>query len=272
MAAFLQNTPFLLLLALHAAAAYLAWLGLKSLRKPEKAGTWPVPEPVTLPREVEEQLSRVDWASREVLVGSVRTAEQLRFNLENRCYYVPARYLTDRQPPIRYIALHEEGPGQTPGIRYAAEVLSHRVVPRGTIPVTMRPKADPAEPYCCFRLTPWQKLPQTIVLQDTPRGKPRFTNRFLLEHCSRSWQLFAVSSEKEYRLLAAVGMAFAKASAALPGEAVLYCLSGFPHRLLAEKGWVTLQLPDGQILDRIPLSNFTRSPRAVFLRIRKALP
>lgn len=267
---FLQDAASLLLLVLHGAALYLVWRGLRAILKPEGSGTGPVPEPVTLPREVEEPLSQVDWSTREVLVGSVRTAEQLRFNLEACCYYVPARYLTDRQPPVRFIALHEEGPGQNPGIRWFGEVASVQTVPRGTIPVAMRPKADPEEPYCFFRLKPWQALPQAIALQGTPRGKPRFTNRFLLEHCSSSWQLFAVSSEEDYRLLIAVDKAFSRASSALPGEAALY-QAGSSHRLLAEKGWVTVQNSRGHILDRIPLSSHTQSPRAVFLRIRKAI-
>lgn len=45
------------------------------------------------------------------MVGTVRTAEQLQFNIDKQGYYVPAKYITDDLLPIRYIALHEEAIG-----------------------------------------------------------------------------------------------------------------------------------------------------------------
>ena len=265
----LHNAASLSLLVLHVAAVYLVWRGLRSILKPDGAAM-PAAEEIVLSRETEEALSGVDWSRREVLVGSVRTPEQLCFNLEARAYYVPARYLSGTPGPLRYVALHQEGPGQEPGIRLFAEILNVRQVPRGTIPVTMRSRTNPEEPYCFFDLGPWQQLPRPIVLQDTPRGKPRFTNRFLLEHCGSSYQLFAVSSEEGYRLLAAVCAAFDRASTLPPRKAAAY-RAGDSHRLLAEPGWVTVQDAAGRTLDRIPLSAYSKSPRAVFLRVRRLI-
>src|SRR5699024_3779474 len=78
-------------------------------------------ERASLPRGIEEKLAKVDWSVKDVMVGTVRTAEQLQFNLDKNGYYVPAKYISDKQLPIKYIALLEEGLGGTSGIKRYGE-------------------------------------------------------------------------------------------------------------------------------------------------------
>ena len=134
------------------------------------------------------------WDRRDTMVGSVRSWEQLSYNLSHRCYYVPGRFLTEEHFPIGYIALHERDSQEIPCIVRLGEVVSVSSVPRETIPVSMRSVTDPNELYYFFAVKEWETLPHRIEIRDTPWGKPLFTHRFLLDRCRVSWELFAVSS------------------------------------------------------------------------------
>lgn len=218
-----------------------------------------------LPRELETELEQADWTQRDVLVGAVRTSEQLRFNLKKRAYYVPTRFLPEEHPRIRYIALCERDADGGPGIRWVAQVQSEEERPRGEIPVTMRRGGDPRECYRYFTLRKWQQLPRTVTVQDAYPGKPQFTSRFLLEHCTASWQLFAVSTPEEYRLLRILDRAYGD----LPGTGA-YQLDR-DRRLLVADGYFTVTGGQGEVLDQIAAANIRRSPAAAFARIRELL-
>ena len=75
--------------------------------------------------------------------------------------------------PIKYIALHEEGLGNTSGIKRYGEVLTAQKIKRGRIPVTMRPGANPEELYYYFAVRKWIDLPQAIEIRDSFKGKPQ---------------------------------------------------------------------------------------------------
>ena len=228
-------------------------------------------ERASLPRGIEEKLAKVDWSVKDVMVGAVRTAEQLKFNIEKRGYYAPARYISEDQLPIRYIALHEEGLGGKSGILRFGEVLTTRVLKRSTIPVTMRPGAIPDEKYYYFTVRKWIELPQAIEIQDSYKGKPRFTNKFLLENCTKSYQLFAISSEEEYRLMTEINKAFDNLAASTAEDNTAVYRINDQRSVLVADGFFTITNDTGDVLDRIAISQFSGSPRAGFRRIKTAI-
>lgn len=228
-------------------------------------------ERASLPRGIEEKLAKVDWTVRDVMVGTVRTAEQLQFNIDKRGYYAPAKYITEKQLPVRYIALHEDGVGDVSGIRRYGEVLTAQKIRRGKIPVTMRPNADPDEIYWYFSVRKWIDLPQTIEIRDSFRGKPQFTNKFLLDHCTQSYQLFAISSEEEYRLMAEINKAFDDLSASTAENNTAVYRVNDDRSVIVADGYFTITNDNGDILDKIPVSAFARSPRAGFRKIKTAI-
>ena len=228
-------------------------------------------ERASLPRGIEEKLARVDWSVKDVMVGTVRTAEQLQFNLDKNGYYVPAKYISDKQLPIRYIALHEQGIGGASCIKRYGEVLTTRPLKRGRIPVTMRPGADPEEIYYYFTIREWIDLPQAIEIRDSFRGKPQFTNKFLLDHCAKSYQLFAISTEEEYRLMVEINKAFGNLSAtAADNNTAVYRINE-QHSVIVADGFFTIANDAGEILDRISISSFAQRPRAGFRRIKTVI-
>ena len=228
-------------------------------------------ERASLPRGIEERLAKVDWSVRDVMVGTVRTKEQLQFNLNGRGYYVPARYISDNQLPIRYVALYEKDLGPESGIKRFGEVLTTQKIRRKRIPVPMRPNADPEELYYYFTVRKWEQLPQMIALQDTAKGRPRFTNKFLLDHCTKSYQLFSISSEEEYRLMMEINKAFDHMAASTSAENTAVYRINDTHSVIVADGYFTISNRDGEILEQISVSSFARNPRSGFRKIKNSV-
>ena len=217
-------------------------------------------------REFTDNLSHISWDMPDVMVGTVRNEEQLEYNLNQKRYYVPAKFLSEKQLPIRYIALYEWDEEDNACICRMARVLSTETIPRGSIPVTMRPEADPTEPYYSFTVDPWTALPHEIRIRDTVRGRPLFTNRFLIEHCKVSWELFAIGSEKEYRLWAAICKLLDEDKPSSPAYAI-----GEKRKLTLEKDCLILRTKRGRILEKISVQQYKDSPRLSFLQLKKHL-
>ena len=226
-------------------------------------------ERASLPRGIEEKLAKVDWSVKDVMVGTVRTAEQLQFNLDKNGYYVPAKYISDKQLPIKYIALHEEGLGNTSGIKRYGEVLTAQKIKRGRIPVTMHPGANPEELYYYFAVRKWIALPHAIEIRDSFKGKPQFTNKFLLDHCTKSYQLFAISSEEEYRLMIEINKAFNNLSANTSDDSTAVYRVNDTHSVIVDESFFAITNNDGDIIERIAISSFAKSPRASFNKIKR---
>ena len=146
-----------------------------------------------------EELSKVDFSRLDVLIGTVRNDARFGYCMEARAYYIPAKTVTTDELPVSAIALYEEGIGRKPGIQRYGRVLETRVVKRAEIPVPMN-RNNPEEAYYLFSVASWDHLEYPIAIQDTGRGKPMFTNEFLLTHCRRSYQLVAIRSPEAYNL------------------------------------------------------------------------
>ena len=228
-------------------------------------------ERASLPRGIEERLAKVDWSVRDVIVGTVRTKEQLQFNLNGRGYYVPARYISDNQLPIRYIALYEKDLGSDSGIKRFGEVLTTQKIRRKRIPIPMRSNTDPEEFYYYFTVRKWEQLPQVIALQDTAKGRPRFTNKFLLDHCTKSYQLFSISSEEEYRLMMEINKAFDNLSAESADNNTTVYRVNDRNTIIVQDGLFTITNDQGEILNAIPISMFSHNPRSSFNKLKKII-
>ena len=74
--------------------------------------------------KLEAKLKAVDWAVRDVLVGTMRSPQQLDICRKDCFYYIPAERLQDSDFPVRYVALYQSQYvfGAQAGIRYYGEV------------------------------------------------------------------------------------------------------------------------------------------------------
>ena len=57
--------------------------------------------------KLEAKLKAVDWAVRDVLVGTMRSPQQLDICRKHCFYYIPAERLQDSDFPVRYVALYQ---------------------------------------------------------------------------------------------------------------------------------------------------------------------
>lgn len=200
------------------------------------------------------------------MVGTVRSKEQLAYNLSQKCYYVPGRFLPRDKLPISYIALHEWDDNDIPCILRVGQVLTTEIVERRTIPVTMRTGSDPTEPYYFFTVKNWESLPHRIEILDTPRGKPLFTRRLLLEHFRVSWPLFSMESPEDYVLLDSIFQLLEN-----PKKETSPCPIGIDRLLILEKDTLILTNKKKEPLGNISTKQFANSPRNSFLYLKKLL-
>ena len=227
-------------------------------------------ERASLPRGIEEKLAKVDWSHKDVMVGTIRTSDQLVYCKEKKAYYAPAKYITENDLPIRYIALYEQGVGTESSIKVFGEVLTTQKVRRGKIPMPMRNGADPNEIYYYFTVRKWDELSGRIELQDSQRGKPRFTYKFLLDNCKKSYQLFSISSEEEYRMMVEINEAFdGLTTSSLDDNALVYKIND--KTIFSSGGFFIIANIEGEIIEKILISDFASKPRTVFNKLRKKL-
>ena len=236
------------------------------------AGKQPQPEAaleVSLSGAMEERLKAADFSRKNVMVGTVRTEEQLRYCLEQNKYYAPAKFFLDAPFPLDRIALHEEEIGTQPGIRWIGQIKSVELIERQKIPVSMRPDAEPDESYYHFTVESWQQRRPAITILGSRRGRPRFTTEFLLDSCTKSYQLFAVQGESDYRLMCIID----KVHEQLCADHALshaYRLSK-TYILMAKDGNLLVVNSGGWVQAKIPFSSFAADPAGAFFLIRNLL-
>ena len=64
-------------------------------------------ERAALPAGIENRLAKVDWTSRDVLIGTLRNNARLQTCLEKRFYYITAKLGKEDDLPIHYLALFQ---------------------------------------------------------------------------------------------------------------------------------------------------------------------
>ncbi len=250
------------------------FLGLRSapsLSLEDSPKTCVCPLPLTIPEAFSNEkilINRTDtvnWGLFDVLVGSVRNEAQYRHCLAENYYYVPTKYLTDRQDPIRYVAMYHALRFGDPGIRYYGKVIRRECVPRRQVPFPAA-RANGEEPYEVFTVKSWEELPQKIKPCGQSVYEPRFTNLFLLLNVPRTYALFMIRSAEQYEILKEL-----RRAAANPGQ--LDGIRPVGARLWARTAGGFFELTDrtGRPLCRVSLAEFRRAPARVLRRIFSTL-
>jgi len=211
------------------------------------------------------ELGAVDFSRMDVLIGTVRSDEQFDYCMESRSYYVPAKTVTPADLPVTVIALYEEGLTRRAGIKRYGRVTDTRVVKRSDIPVPMS-RPNPEETYYLFTVESWEYLPHPIALLNTARGKPAFTNEFLLTHCRRSYQLVAIRSPEAYRLCELLCHLSETAS-----DKPVFRRVGEHHLITVTEGRMRLLNAEGGCLYTCPARMLTEMPAEVLRGVGRGL-
>lgn len=213
---------------------------------------------------------QIDLSVKDVMVGTVRNHTQLEFIMKYNGYYVPAIFVNEDPFAIRYIALYEIGTNGSPCIKRYGEVVYVRKVNRSRIPVPTK-RNNGNEPYYYFQVRCWDEIPHTIEICDTQRGQPLFTNKFLLDNCTHSYELFSITSGADYRLMSVINKAFEDMHDYEPEG---YCNSYRINEscsLIMAQGYIAVVNGNGELLEKIPYNSFTAYPKDGFDRIKRAV-
>ena len=214
----------------------------------------------------DDELDRVDFACRDVLIGTLRSDAQFDYAMTSLSYYAPVRTIPPTDLPVRVIALYEEALTRKAGIKRYGEVTDIRVVKREDIPVPQN-RPNNGEAYYLFTVRSWEYLEHPIAIEGTARGKPAFTNEFLLTHARRSYQLVAIRSAAEYRLTQALCHLREEAE----DSPVSIRRLGESHVLCAADGYLSLLHVRGEVLLRCPLAALQTEPAEVLHRLAHLL-
>ena len=222
-------------------------------------------ERATLPRGIEDKLQKVDWDTRDVLIGDLRSVEQLNACLKYKFYHVPISQIRDDNLPIHYIALYQTKQkfGTESGIRYYGEVKRFSQCKRRDI--SFLPK-ESDQMYYYFEVKEWKILSKPITIKELSMGR-RFTNMFLLEHSSEAPEL-GIRNEAEYRLFSELKRALNNTEINDNGLDI-----GFVYgdsTIIFEDGKIHIYR-NKKICDEYKIQDFSHSPNAVFRNIQKSL-
>jgi len=226
-------------------------------------------ERTTLPRGIEHMLAKVDWSVKDMLVGSLSNEQQLKYNLEKGFYHVPAKFIPEKNLPIRYIALYQSYRtfGDKSGIRYYGMVTKTYICKRKDIPIPLT-QNNPNELYYRFDVKEWKELPVAIKVREEGVYLPKFTNMFLFQNCRDSYELFNINSEEQYRLLQELKRISNDTSVNNDEHNPGFRLSnGISVNL--NNGDIIVCSPDGKILNKTPITEFIRRPRYIFNKLKE---
>ena len=223
-------------------------------------------ERTTLPVGVSEKLAQIDLSVRDVMVGVVRSPQQLEMSLKQKFYHIPAAKVADHRLPVHYIALYQPGNvfGDGAGIHVYGEVIQMAQVLRKQIPMVSH-DSNPDEVYDQFFVREWLPLPQTIKpLEFGPRVN-MYTNLYLLQTSAHVPELY-IRSHEEFRLYSELKRLSCDVSITVDQNDIDSFVFN-QSRICLENGQIEVHTPDSQC-HCFDLNVFKNRPRALFTQIR----
>lgn len=226
-------------------------------------------ERASLPRGIERKLAKVDWSVMDMLVGSLNSTEQLQINLDKKFYYVPVKFISESDLPVRYVALYQSDTRykKDAGIRYYGTVSKTSVCKRKDILVPMT-RHNEDELYYRFDVKAWDKLDVAINVRDEGVYRPKFTNMFLFRNCRDSYELFNIHSEEQYRLLQELKR-ISSDTAVNNDEHNPGIKLNNEFSFVVLNGDIMLFTADGKLKNKIPVTEFIRRPRYMFNKLKE---
>lgn len=155
-----------------------------------------------MPKGIESRLAKVDWKKRDVLVGSLSSQEQLSAVLKEKYYYVPVSSMPIEKKHVSYVALYQSYRlyGKKAGILYYGEIVGSNIRKRKDINAYPG-RTKPDELCYYYEIDEWKTLDARIEYEEEWVYRPRYTNLFLLKNCCKTFELFNIWSEEDYRLV-----------------------------------------------------------------------
>ncbi|MCX7569190.1 restriction endonuclease-like protein [Tumebacillus sp. DT12] len=135
-----------------------------------------------------EQLGGLD-----VLIGSVRSREQLAVSLERNFYHMPLKNVTKQEglTELRRIGIyqHRDAFGKDAGIRYTGRIKSWTVVPRSLITEIPARSGTESLLYVRFEIEAWEERSRVIVPGGHGVQRCLLTSSYLLDRAGQVAEL-----------------------------------------------------------------------------------
>lgn len=203
------------------------------------------------------------WSERDVLVGSLRSRQQLAACRRNDFYYIPAERLPCDRENVRYVALLRSRRvfEEDAGIYRYGKVRSSELVKRRTIKeVPLRRVSDGNRVYCRFEIERWLPL-ETPILPGEFGFVCTLTNLFLLNNAVTVPELL-IQSPIDHAFFTALRDCMEKRGT---GQDAGFSCSG--HTVVISGGQVKLY--EGKILSGVyPAAEFANAPYTLFCKLR----
>lgn len=229
---------------------------------------------VVFPLILTKKLDYVDWNVKDVLVGSLGSVDQLHHNIAEKYYYVPAKHISKNNLPVKYVAICQSSTqfGNHSGIRYYGEITSTSLVPRKEINFPLR-RNNGEDMYYLFRISEWKTLTVPVDIRYEAVYKPRFTNLFLLEHCTHSYELFCIESAEQFLMLRQLNQFFGSTSNSSDPlyESAIQFKNG--RSLYTHNGYVDVFDENGNRMFDTPFktTDYSKDPKRMFLLLSQKL-
>jgi len=168
------------------------------LDSPEKAY-----ERSTRPRGTEEYYVN-KLSGKNVLIGSLRTKEQLDAALFHRFYHVPLKNITDHKilTQLEYVGLYQSlrtfGDEGEAGIRYYGKITDWKVVQRKQITEIPLTRNNPDELYFVFSVEEWKRREYPIVPGGHGIYRLLFTSKYMFDRAQEVAEL-RLDTEEQLR-------------------------------------------------------------------------
>jgi len=220
-------------------------------------------ERMSLPRGIETKLQKVEWNKKDVMIGTLRSPEQLEICLQHQFYYLPVRNLPDQYLPVRYVALYQSSYvfGKEAQIAYYGEVKRIQKVKRKEIREIRCQPERAEQDYYYVEIRQWRKLARPIQAKGSGIRSSAFTNEFLFRHAETVSEIFLKSPE-EFRFLTELKR-FANSLSVINREERPVGFEFGEHRVLFLDGKIQL-IHGGQIISQSEVKDFIKHPNATF--------
>ncbi len=151
-------------------------------------------------------LKELDIKTKNVLIGPVKSKQQLDRSLEHNMYHIPQKALKALNKQIETIVLYEpktvNGVLKDGGIRYEGKVKSAKAIQRKQIdeyfPLTSN---NGEEIYILYEIYSWKERKEILrPSKNAPVRGPRYTNEVLLKYAKTLPELY-IKEEVEFNLI-----------------------------------------------------------------------
>ena len=218
-------------------------------------------ERASVPLGIDERLAKVDWSVKDVMVGPVNDDMMYNIIKDEKSYFVPVKSVGDIFL-IRYIALLTHK-----GIKHYGQVIATTIIKRSEIGFLKADAESYDEKYCKFTVEDWLSLEPEIIIRNDFPAKPEFTNKFLLDNCKDTHQLFSISSDNEYRIMSEINRAYDE-YADNNQEDDIHSIND-KYVITIHKGEFIIADMSGAIRKRLSVFEYAQHPRWIFNEIKE---